>query len=899
MSHNYNSFTGNNPHGNIDNQFGGLESLIFPTPSPIQPNHQQVWPAGPPHAPSWQNNNGQNNYGFPMPFDGQMNSTGYFPNQQDFSQYDDGEDFYADGNDNASMNQHPPQPPLRNDRCNTAVNDHAALTTTAQERSQSAAPSAKVTPNKASAVATENRAAELRAQLLASVSRQRDSTPTAKTKPTTKDVTPKPTDNTSEATPKPSDGTKASESVVRMPSNSTPHPTPDEFLAGIDVPANAIIPHATTKITDGTKEARFEPAASRSGSASDINSRRPSLVESEPSTETSELGEIRSDHGKSVPNGQKDSQTQKDGKDAPVNGDASKNNGQKPSTSIAASKEQRPPQAPKDDSSGVQKAQGGAIAQSLSTDQTRRGLVSSIDASKPKLNTKMPSGPSRPPDPLRTPRNDHVQDRYSRPSSPRGWRRDVERDRVREPYQHDRANDRIHDSYRPSTSRAYTNDIDRRPVIDDRSPVDRPEPIRLAPRQPAGDSQRVQAVNRTRSEVQSVQISQPSELDQIPDDSKHHDKAVVSQATIEQTASATIKPAQETTNDKTLHELGLDAADLLPWLELTSYHDHANRKKIIERHLKMQELDQQREALEREYKVEFEEMFLGKLAKSTLHRDGVDLSSRALEAPQSTVMPPPPPPIKEIYDDPGMKIKDMAIRDNFSSLSRFEDNAHAGSQMQDSAHALTPSLKRQHANDIDMIDVQPAGKLQRIDTQGHSQIKTAQSTPSSARPDPLSLESRISKDDYGRYRGPTGYAENRRRSMSPSSRRASGLEMRRQNSGGSYSYRNGYSPNRRPDMSRDSSPTRRETGARDYYYDDNRENVNEYRNYERDYNSPHPPFENHRYVSNNYRGRGRGRAAYINNRGGYKGNKTLGGIQNGEQSGSKTLDLDKGGQSRP
>ena len=896
MSHSYNNFTGNNPPGNIENQFGGLESLIFPTPSPIQQNHQHTWPTGPPHAPSWQNNIRQNNYGFQNPCDGQMNSAGYFPNQQDFSQYDDGEDFYADGNDNASANQHPPQPQLRKDDYDAAVDDRAAMTTRVHERPQSAAASAKVTLNKASVVTTENRAAELRARLLAS--RQRDSTPTAKTKPVTKDVTPKPTDAMLEAIPKPSDGTKALESVVGMRATSTPHISPDEFLAGIDVPANAIIPDATTKITDSKKEAKVDIATSRSEPLPDTNGRRASLVESEASSETSELGEIRSDHGKSAPTGRKEGPTAQDTKEAQVNGDNSIGNIQKSGTIVTASKEQRPPEASRDESNGVHKAQGGAFAQPLSTDQTKRDLARSSDTSKPKLNTKLPSGPSRPPDQFRTPRSDYAQDRYSRPSSPRGWRRDTERDRAREPYPHERFNDRIHDSYRPSMSRANLNDVDRRPVTDDRSPVDRPEPIRLAPRQPAGDIHRVQTVDRTRSEAQPAQLDRPNEHDQVLDDIKRRDEATMNQPVIDQTANGLTKPSQETANDKTLIELGLEAEEVLPWLELTGYYDDDNRKKFLTRHFKLKELEEHRAELEREARVEFEEMFvgniLGKRAKS------IGPPSRSLGAHSSTIMPPPPPPIKESYDDPGIKIKDMAIRDNLLSLPRFEDNTHAGSQMQDPTHT-TSSLKRQHANDTDtdMIDVQPAGKLQRIDTQGQSQSKTSQNTPLSMRPDPLSLESRISKDDHGRYRGPMGYAENRRRSMSPSSRRASGTEMRRQNSGGSYSYRNGYSPNRRPDASRDSSPILRDTGARDYYYDDNRENVHEYRNYDRDFNSPHPPFENHRYVANNYRGRGRGRAGYNNNRGGYKGNKTVGGTQNGEQSGSKTLDLDKGGQSRP
>ena len=200
--------------------------------------------------------------------------------------------------------------------------------------------------------------------------------------------------------------------------------------------------------------------------------------------------------------------------------------------------------------------------------------------------------------------------------------------------------------------------------------------------------------------------------------------------------------------------VAIDGQDLVDWLELTQYFDEDYRPKRLSRFRKMRELEAQKAELEREEQMELEERSNLARAQSAISTPTNAFSPKVLyRASIATPKMPPPPlplPLRETTDA--------------APLSQ----------------ATTPTFKRQYAQ-VDN-DAQPVDKFARTD---HNGTRTRGSSPTtSIRGEPLSarlpppLDDRVSRNDgpdrrYGpRRRSPSPYhfhpdSRERRRSCSP------------------------------------------------------------------------------------------------------------------------------------
>ena len=329
-----------------------------------------------------------------------------------------------------------------------------------------------------------------------------------------------------------------------------------------------------------------------------------------------------------------------------------------------------------------------------------------------------------------------------------------------------------------------------------------------------------------------------------------------------------------------------DFVDVNEWLEMTGYHDTTYRKKALARHRKLVQLDKERAELEREAQIEREEQSQLIRAQSVKPRESVEgMPIRAIvpRTFSSFSMPPPPIPAKDTMEDVGIQIKDMANR----GVSAASHRAENGTQVaHDSPILLVPAVKRQHSDDgSESRDGRSLDKIPRTNSKDFSSDRKVQPQDAASKGAIASLESRISIDNgaYRReYQQRSRSPDDRHRSMSPSSRRASGQELRmgRQLSRGSYGSRNGYSPNRRPSYSRHPSPSQTDSGLA--YDDSYNSNPRRHDNYRFDYDSRPSPgydtynanqrggsYQQYQPTGNRGRGRGRGRGEYVNN---YRGN---------------------------
>lgn len=335
-------------------------------------------------------------------------------------------------------------------------------------------------------------------------------------------------------------------------------------------------------------------------------------------------------------------------------------------------------------------------------------------------------------------------------------------------------------------------------------------------------------------------------------------------------------------------------ADVDEWLTMTGYHDKPYRKKALIRHRKLVELDEQRAELEREAQAEHEERSHLARAQSIKPRESTERPSLRSAIAQPSIpsfsMPPPPVPAKDDRHDMGIQIKDLAQRESGAAQRRAEDGSRGSKALNGKPSVpLSHAVKRQHSDeDLDNARSRAVEKVARTDSQDFSSEKKVQASPLPAKVVSGSLESRISVNENALRRSeyPKGKStEFRRRSLSPAFRRASvhePLHTRTQHSRGSPGSR---TPSRHGDFSRNGSADRSdgelsshhhdgyEGNARHQYYNDS------YRfNYDNrsvvGYNSYYPssrggPYSN-QYVSPNYRGRvarGRGRISYLSNRG--------------------------------
>ena len=330
-------------------------------------------------------------------------------------------------------------------------------------------------------------------------------------------------------------------------------------------------------------------------------------------------------------------------------------------------------------------------------------------------------------------------------------------------------------------------------------------------------------------------------------------------------------------------------ADVNEWLDMTGYHDQAYRKKALARHQKLLALDKERAELEREAQAEREEQSQIIRAQSIMPRESIEGSGSRIKVASriipSFTMPPPPIPAKDGTDEVGIQIKDLATREPTSTQDR---GINSTLQHHESPRPLIVAIKRQHSgDDMESPRGRSMGKVLRTNSNDFSSdMKTQQQIAGVPKPMTGSLESRISVDEGNfrrEYQQRSRSPDIKHRSLSPPSRRASGQDtrMERQFSRGSFGSRNGYSPNRRPAYSRDASPSHIEAGFYDDSFDGNSRRYDAYRyNYDPranvgyDHygaNSRGGPYHQNPPPHSRGRGRGRGRGNFNHHRGnGYK-----------------------------
>lgn len=884
MSQNSNGYNGLPRPGDPQNGFGELAtSLIFPSSLSFQP-YQQIWQP----TPGWQSLQGQESYNSDSPFqvnNNKLGPNGYFATQQDFVAFDDGDDFYNHEED-TSM-----QPPvggtavsngttMQNPSGNSqgTVFDSAGLSGshTPQSKPQdrpssiSQAGGAEQAPSDSGAMKAKQ-LAELRAKLLAQ-KRAGGKTPTPESSTqkqgnSNKQVTPLgnrpveenklsskalPANSTSSRTAKipVSDNIKQDAKSTAKPSASTvtDAPAPPQTTTSNDIEMlfaearNTILAKEEKQSSDksrsdGLKNGHTKLAPSLAtglgthpiATAPSI-SRKESLNGSHTPSETSEQGEIREEPMQPV-------QVQITGSPEPLPS-------YKPGTKQNAAKKPEVQEKPSQQTnSGSSKQQPAKIDTSLANKQKNGpGTGSAKPKSPSSVRTPSTSKAREVRDPPTTSDRDQgerynrIRDRFAEAE----WiaperRHEYDRERSRDPYgrdthsrEHYPRETRQYDQFRP-------NYASRQNVIEENERA-------------AAEYKR----NLQQSKAQDRDVVMAESSPQIP------------------------KTPPKVSPDSRAAEY---FADVDEWLEMTGYHDTTYRKKALTRHRKLIQLDKEKAELEQEAQIEHERQSLLARAQSVKPRESVEgtplplRSAIASRVFASFAMPPPPVPAKDGIDDVGIQIKDLAQR-----------SAASGSQtFQDSSNPLTPGVKRQHSSDgFESQGGRSLDKMPRTDSKEFSPEKKVQAKTPAAKNASGSLESRISVDNgtYRReYQPRSRSPDDRRRSFSPPSRRASGQEARtgRRLSRGSYGSRNGYSPGRRPAYSREGSPSQGEGSvAYDEAYEGSSRRYNNYRfDYDGRASSGYDSYPGtHRGGYQSYkpagargRGRGRGRGGYVNYRG--------------------------------
>jgi len=408
-----------------------------------------------------------------------------------------------------------------------------------------------------------------------------------------------------------------------------------------------------------------------------------------------------------------------------------------------------------------------------------------------------------------------------------------------------------------------------------------------------------------------------------------------------------LKVSETRPNGKETHIAQEPAAerneDLEDWLQMTGYHDRAYRKKALDRHRKLIALDQQKAELEREAQLEYEERAQIARAQSVLPRESVErdqprvmYSPKSLRTSSGTTMPPPPVPIKQNGDAVGLRIKDLAAREPSSSGRRIEDEFRPVKHVDALSPVEASNLKRHHvSDDREYEELQPADKLIRLDMKGRAVPRAeVEHERVPVRASSVSLERRMTLEDSewsrngfrehisgnhemdrhprqvrGRPVSPyTAVDRQRLRSLSPITRRTSGQDTymtdrrhsddfnldRVSRSPGQVILSRGSSPPRRTqsiryDEYRDEPPMRR-------YYEEKMKAEPKHRtNSEYQDYFPGRSYDNHKYVSSRGRAGFRGRGGYHNGRGGYKAFRREE-EHDGNSFQSQSLELRAGGQ---
>lgn len=987
MSQNFNyngpphdSHGSHGPHGPADQIIEGLStSLIYPGRSTsAQQNYSRAWPG----AQNWQSQ-GQENYNYGMPYQAQGLDTGnYFSShqQQEYVPFEDGEGLYQNENGNTHLglgqtmqaskqNSITPGINTPHDQLHTRLHGlikHQAQPRSAvkfeeQERASNAAGDG--TNQKPDVSALNDRAAELRARLLAN----RSSTPGTPSNQTSKSSDPmkvKTNDanssqkqindsnstevsavkTTGHITTQSLGGTKISDmspNKAQISSSEKANSTTD--IDGLLAEARAAVaaekPKAGGKSGQGGSTSKNpkgkgndslskETTSEKAQHGTNAEGHRHSLNKStSSSSETSELGEIRSDSGKTS------SVTQPS---ESINGKAGKEGGR-----------------PVDEQSKHQThASNGLEKQS-----TKRLEGDSQNRQAHPTSSMKPSASSPTASQLRdqpqSSKSDYRRDRYDRPSLNQEPRKEHEQDRRRDLDLKERNTDTRratgfrtygHDSERGRTD--YQVDIEPRRQQTVRYDVE--ESARAAAEYKKELDRRRQASRAAFDKAESTKEQSKKEVDTA---GPRTPKARAAEAlqlganNNSNTRTLNTRSGEYATKSSPGEPLDQNIAeeDVRDWLEMTGFSDPAYRKTALARYRKIRALDIQRAELEREAHLEFEGRSYIARAPSALPRESADATGSQANISPKVIrtsiqsMPPPPLPMKDAVDDLGIKIKDSAHRDGPSNTRAVEDDSRAYRKTYEQNKTKTSNLKRLHVDEEpDARNGRPPEKLTRIDTRGLADYKT-ESSPTASRGQ-WSLENRITRNEGTYERVRSRSPESRHRSASPTRGRTSNYEKYvRPRSRGSPVRRNGYSPDRQVNIEKTKSlenlwcwncqqaghqpkectvvRKRRDNDVKDSSsYEDTHsspyvnkrgevkmENEQDSQYFVDYQSSTIRPFtgQYQQYQSSNYRGRGRGRGGYsfANNRGGYRPYRPIDGGQGAQFSGaSASLNLRAGGQ---
>lgn len=894
------------PYGSMPNSFepssGG--NMIFTTQSsPIQQSFPQSW-SSTPGWPSFENQN----HGFGLPFQGQnLGGSGYFPNQQqDYVPFDEGEDFYDnEGDMGMGMgNGHDTHNSRRNGSVSGAYPSAGAGQLRSNNRSISTVP-ATVSGTKAqnqqqrrprlvlgdtnSKPTTDagERAAQLRAKLIAQQQR--------------KSATPTPTKSNNVAdTPNKSVAGQTTNANGNMSFQSTVLPRVEdksanalqnpasvpstsqadieslfsEIKAGMSgeaTPEKSSVPDMDrTRATLGGFRGKIGIIKARAPTGNDQH--RPDPNGNTPSSDLSELGEIREDAPDSEPAGQapeplssKDSRTDKAETTAIADPKLpTKENASKPARDVAAKSASTQSGTPVITAAPVKPSQTNRLGAASSTPPQSQSTTLAPHAWK--KDSK--SGPGQ--DHRLRSGGDLNQRQPQAPGAQPNGPQHTTYDRERRYTDKDQRLSRSADN-----SRAAVKDHE---PTDARCSEGSDADLKTVVRQQQGPSERNLIAPKTIIANNPDHVKAPANKN--TEITGEPDKDYAASEPPFQVPKSTIEPSMFA--DQQMYE------DVMDWLEMTDWNDAAYRKQSLARHRKMKALDLQRAELEREAQLEMEQRSRSVRARSTLPVETGNLHSvfspQILRAPSGTTMAPPPVPLKE-PEDLGIKIKDLAN----PGLQATSGNGESNRNIQPSPKVQGRSslaMKRERGDD-ESKRPDRADKLPRLDLNERSEERSSLTSPMIK---DESLESRITRSSEihsAGYKRRSRSPEHRAQPLSPNARRAS-------DANGYYDRSRGAETTRvdrwSPRASRNASPNRRDSGTRGLplYQDLPR--------FHRDLESRTQHDREFEYQSN-YRGRGNGRTRFQSSRGGYKPHGSRGGGQ-GRANGSESLNLKQGGQSR-
>lgn len=890
------------PHGSMPNSFepfGGGNMIFTTQSSPIQQSFPQSWSS----TPGWPSLENQN-YAFGLPYQGQnIGGGGSFANQQqDYVPFDEGEDFYDNEGDMAWGNGHESHKSRRNGSVSGAYplagagqlrSNNRSISTISATGSGMKAQEQQKRPRLVAGDTNERpttdageRAAQLRARLIAQQQRK-SATPTPTKSNNITDTlkkgaarqTTKANENMSlQSTVLP----RAEDESANAPRNPTSVPSTSQAdieslfseikagMSGEATPKQASVSDIDcTSASLGVFGGKTSMVKARAPASN--NQHRPDPNGNTPSSEVSELGEIREDVPEPGRTGQapepfspKDNGKTKAGTAAVADHKIpSKDDASKPARDVAAKPASTQSGTPAITAAPVKPSdRDRSDAASCTTPQIRFTTLTphawkKDNKSRPgqdhhlrgggDLNQRQPQAPGGLPNGPQHTTYDHER-RYS--DKDQRFSRSANNSRTA-----------VKDCESTDVRCREGNDADLKTVVRQQRPS---EKNLIAPKTPIADN-----LDNLKSPAnKNAEITGVSDRDYA-----------ASEPSLQEPIS-TIEPSMFA--NQQMYE------DIMDWLEITDWNDVAYRTQSLARHRKMKALDLQRAELEREAQLEMEQRSRSVRARSTLPVEVGNLRSvftpQILRTPSGTAMPPPPVPSKE-PEDLGIKIKDLAN----PGLQATSGSGESNRNIQPSPKVLGRSslaMKRERGDD-ESKRPERADKLSRLDLNERSQDRPSLTSPMIK---DESLESRITRSSEihsASYKRRSRSPEYRAQPLSPIARRAS-------DTNGYYDRPRGTETSRvdrwSPKTSRNASPNRRDSAIRSLplYQDLPR--------FDRDLESRTQHDRESEYPSN-YRGRGNGRTRYQNSRGGYKPHGNRGGGY-GRANGSESLNLKQGGQSR-